>query len=188
MIKVNRTPAIIAIFDDDDNLKHAIKEGNDKGYKVLDCFTPFPVHGIERLLGIKRSNLAVAAFVFGCIGFSLAMTLMTYTMRIDWPEDIGGKPTWPLTSFIPILFEMSVLIASLGMINTYFWVNGMFPGIEPIIYDKRSTDDHFVLIYREDNRGEEIKASMAKYSPIEVRNDEFISHNFPGPLPILLKK
>src|SRR6185437_6733536 len=137
MIKIKRTPAIVAIFEDDDLLKDAIRAGNDKKYKVLDCFTPFAVHGLEPLLGIKRSNLAVAAFVFGCIGFLCAGTMMTYDMRVDWPMDIGGKPTWPLTSFIPILFEWSVLFSALGMTFTFFWICGMFPGAEPVLYDIR---------------------------------------------------
>jgi hypothetical protein len=187
MIRVTKTPAIIAIFEDDDLLKDALKKAIAKGYKVLDCFTPFPVHGIEKILGIKRSNLAVAAFVFGSIGFCLAMTLMTYTMTIDWPMDIGGKPTWPLTSFIPILFEMSVLICSLGMAFTFFWISGLFPGVEPVIYDLRATDDRFVVIFEEAGRGEEIKSLMLENGVVEVRNDEFISHNFPGPSPIILK-
>ena len=188
MIKIKRTPAIIAIFEDDDYLKNAIRAGNEKGYKVLDCFTPFPVHGIEKLLGVKRSNLAVAAFVFGCIGFLCAMTMMTYDMRVDWPEDIGGKPTWPLTSFIPILFEWSVLFSALGMTFTFFWISGMFPGAEPVLYDLRQTDDRFVLIYEEASRGEEIKETLRQNGVVEVRNEDFISHNFPGPVPLILKR
>ena len=187
MIKVTKTPAIVAVFDDDDVLKSAIKTSNEKGYKILDCFTPFPVHGIERLLGIKYSNLGVAAFVFGCIGFSLAMTLMTYTMTVDWPVNIGGKPTWPLASFVPILFEGTVLICSLGMAFTYYWICGMFPGVEPVIYDIRATDDRFVLILEEGNRGEEIKGAMNIQGMVDVRNDDYITHNFPGPAPIKLR-
>jgi hypothetical protein len=189
LIKVKRTPAVVAVFDDDDNLKQAIVAANKQGLKPLDCFTPFPVHGIEKLLGIKRSNLAVAAFVFGCIGFSFAMYLMTYTMRIDWPEIIGGKPNWPLTSFIPILFELSVLIASLGMAFTYFWINGMFPGVEPVLYDLRATDDRFVILYpKGTGNGDDIRKLMADNGAVELRDDDYITHNFPGPSPIRLRK
>src|SRR5437763_17039738 len=121
-MSIIRKPCIVAVFNDDAVLLKALEKAMAKGMRPLDCFTPFTVHGIEKILGIKRSNLAVAAFVFGCIGFSLAMMLMTYAMRIDWPEDIGGKPTWPLASFVPILFELTVLIASLGMTFTFFWI------------------------------------------------------------------
>jgi hypothetical protein len=189
MIKVTRTPAVVAVFDDDDLLKNAISSANKEGLKALDCFTPFPVHGIEKLLGIKRSNLAVAGFVFGCIGFSFAMFLMTYTMRIDWPEDIGGKPNWPVTSFIPILFELSVLIASLGMAFTFFWICGLFPGVEPVIYDKRATNDRFVILYpRGNDEGAQVRKIMADNGAVELRDDNYITHNFPGPSPIILQK
>jgi hypothetical protein len=187
MIKVTRTPAVVAIFDDDTLLLKALQDGRNRGFKALDCFTPFPVHGIEKILGIKRSNLGVAAFVFGCIGFSFAMFLMTYTMRIDWPENIGGKPTWPLTSFIPILFELTVLIASLGMAFTFFWISGMFPGVEPVIYDKRATNDRFVVLYEADEKAQEIRDVMASHGAVELRDDQYISHNFPGPSPIKLR-
>jgi len=116
------------------------------------------------------------------------MTMMTYDMRVDWPEDIGGKPTWPLTSFIPILFEWSVLFSALGMTFTFFWISGMFPGAEPVLYDLRQTDDRFVLIYEEAGRGEEIKATLSQNGVVEVRNEDFISHNFPGPVPLILKR
>jgi hypothetical protein len=187
MIKVTKTPAVMAIFDDDEVLLNALKEGNNKGYKVLDCFTPFPVHGIEKILGIKRSNLGVAAFTFGCIGFSLAMFITTYTMRIDWPVNIGGKPIWPLASFIPILFELSVLIASLGMTFTYMWISGLFPGVEPVIYERRATSDRFVVMYEAGSRGQEIRDVMAANGAVELRDEDYISHNFPGPSPIKLK-
>lgn len=187
MIKVTRTPAIVAIYEDDDNLKAGIIKANQKGYKVLDCFMPFPVHGVEKLLGIKYSRLGYAAFAFACVGFVVAMSLLTYTMTVDWPVTFGGKPTWPLASFIPILFELSVLISSLGMAATYFWVSGLFPGVEPVIYDKRATDDRFVLLLEDAGRGAEIKADMEATGTVEIRNDDFISHNFPGPSPLKLR-
>src|ERR1051326_6578213 len=96
-----RKPCVVAVYNDDDKLLDTLRKAMAKGWKPIDCFTPFPVHGIEKILGIKRSNLAVAGFVFGCFGTCIALMLMTYTMRWDWPEDIGGKPTWPLASFIP---------------------------------------------------------------------------------------
>ena len=98
MIKITKTPCTVAIFEDDEVLLEALRKSRAKGLKILDCFTPFPVHGIERVLGIKRSNLGIAAFVFGCFGFTVAFLLQTYVMKFDWPNNIGGKPTWPLAS------------------------------------------------------------------------------------------
>ncbi len=188
MIKITKTNCIVAVFEDDEILLEALKKARAAGFKILDCFTPFPVHGIEKILGIKRSNLGVAAFTFGAIGFLLSMTLQTYSMTIDYPNNIGGKPVWPLTSFIPVLFELTVLIASLGMTFTFFWISGMFPGVQPIIYDKRATDDRFVVIFDEAGRGNEIRTLMQENGVSELRDDQYISHNFPGPLPLKLTK
>jgi hypothetical protein len=186
-IKITKTPCILAIFEDDGALLDGARAAREKGLKILDCFTPFPVHGIEKALGVKRSNLGIAAFVFGCFGFSVAMLLQTYVMKIDWPNNIGGKPTWPLASFVPLLFEWSVLFCSLGLAFTFFWICGMFPGVQPIIYEKRSTDDRFVLILDENGQGSEIRTLMMENGVVELRDDEYISHNFPGPLPLKVR-
>jgi hypothetical protein len=187
MIKINKTNCIVAVFEDDEVLLEALKKAKAAGFNILDCFTPFPVHGIEKILGIKRSNLAVAAFVFGTIGFLISMTLQTYSMSIDWPNNIGGKPIWPLTSFIPVLFELTILSCALGMTFTFFWICGLFPGVQPIIYDLRATDDRFVVIFDEAGRGNEIRTLMQESGVSELRDDQYISHNVPGPLPLKIR-
>ncbi|MDZ4838411.1 MAG: DUF3341 domain-containing protein [Bacteroidota bacterium] len=187
MIKITRTPAIVAVFDDDDTLKDAIRLSNDKGYKILDCFTPFPVHGLERLLDLKYSRLGYAAFAFACLGFLIALSMMSYMLAVDWPINYGGKPTWPLASFIPIMFELSVLVGSIGMVVTYMWVCGLSPGVEPVIYEIRATDDRFVLLIEEGSIGDNIRNDMIAMKAEAVRNDDYITHNFPGPVPIRLK-
>lgn len=187
MIKVNRTPCVVAVFDDEEVLMDALKKGNDKGYNVLDCYTPFPVHGIEPILGIKRSNIGVAAFVFGSVGFLTALSLLTYAMRFDWPQNYGGKPSWPLAAFIPVSFELTVLIASLGMTFTYYWICKLAPGAENVIYEPRATIDRFAVLYEDENRAEEIKMFCMNNGAESVRNDEYVTHNFPGPIPFKLK-
>jgi len=187
MIKIKKTDCIVAVFDDDTTLLGALTKAREKGFNILDCFTPFPVHGIEKVLGIKRSNLAVAAFAFGSFGFLLALTMMTYTMTFDWPEDIGGKPTWPLTSMVPILFELTVLCTAFGMTITFFWTCKLMPGVIPVIYDKRSTDDHFVVLFAKDKREAEVRETMQQNGVKEMKEDQYITHNFPGPLPIKLR-
>ena len=158
IIKVKKTPAVVAVYEDDEVLLHALKMAKERGFKILDCFTPFPVHGIESILGLKRSNLAVAAFIFGMFGFTCGLSLVTYTMHLDWPVIFGGKPTWPLASFIPVTFELTILLSALGMTFTYYWICGLLPGVQPVIYDRRSTDDRFVvLLDSSTGRGDEIK-------------------------------
>jgi hypothetical protein len=187
LIKIRRTDCIVAVFNDDDVLMDALKKSRAKGYKIIDVFTPFPVHGIEKALGIKRSNLGVAAFAFGCVGLLFGFALTGYTMTYDWPMDIGGKPIWPLLSFVPILFECTVLIASLGMVTTFFTVSKMAPGVIPVIYDKRATADRFVVLYEVDGRINEVRSNLNAWGVEEIRNDVHVDHNMPFPLPFKLK-
>lgn len=187
IVKIKRTNCVVAVFDDDQVFLDALATARHKGYEMLDAFTPFPIHGIEKVVGMKRSNLAIAAFVFGCIGLLFGLSLTGYTMRVDWPMNIGGKPTWPLLSLVPVLFECTVLISALGMVTTFFVISKLGPGVLPVIYDKRATADRFVVLLKDGKNGAEIRQSMKDAGAVDLRDDVHVDHNLPMPLPIRLK-
>ncbi|MCX6352683.1 MAG: DUF3341 domain-containing protein [Bacteroidetes bacterium] len=187
MLKIKRTNCIVAVFNDDHVLLGALRTAVAKGYNIIDVFTPFPVHGIEKTLGIKRSNLGIAAFVFGCIGLCFGLSLTYYTMTYDWRINIGGKPNWPLLSFVPVLFECTILITALGMVTTFYTICKLAPGVIPVIYDKRATDDRFVVLLEDDARGAEIRMIMKENGAEEIRDDVHVTDNFPGPSPLKLR-
>jgi hypothetical protein len=112
-------------------------------------FSPFPVHGIDPVIGIKRTRLAITSFMFAMTGTSLALLGMWYFMISDWPMNIGGKPNFSLfeniPAFIPVTFEFSVLCGAHGMAITYFLRNGILPGMPASNPDPRTTDDKFVI-------------------------------------------
>ncbi len=187
IIKIRRTNCIVAVFNDDEVLMGALRKSREKGYGIIEVFTPFPVHGIERVLGVKRSNLGVAAFAFGCIGLLFGLSLTGYTNTFDWPMNIGGKPIWPLLSFMPILFECTVLITALGMVATYLCISRLAPGVIPVIYEPRSTADKFVVLLEIDSRADEIRNNMKAWGVEELRDDVHVDHNMPFPIPFKLK-
>lgn len=149
---------IIGIYEDEDILLDAISSVKDKGVDIYEVYSPFPVHGIENKLGYKRSRLSIAAFCFGFIGLCLALTMMIGMMTIDWPMIIGGKDFLPLPVFIPVTFEMTVLLSAFGMVGTFFVVSDLKPWGIPKTFDLRSTDDkHVMAIEIEKNRMKEVE-------------------------------
>ncbi|MBT8326661.1 MAG: DUF3341 domain-containing protein, partial [Bacteroidia bacterium] len=94
----------LGVFDDPDKLLHAVDKLKKKGVKIFDCYTPFPVHHLDKALGYERSNLTIGAFLCGLMG-SLSGFTLAYSMNVvDWPMIIGGKPNsiGMFTSFIPV--------------------------------------------------------------------------------------
>jgi len=138
---------LIGVYDDDEVLLNAIPKIRSAGAKIMEAFTPFPVHGIDPALGIKRSRLPQVAFMFGACGTTFALSLMIITMGFDWPMDIGGKPHLPFPSFIPVSFELTVLCAALGMVGTFLASSGLGPGSNKTIFDPRVSDDKFILVF-----------------------------------------
>lgn len=143
---------IYAMYDDDDVLKNGAKKLVSKGVKISEVFSPFPIHGIDPIIGVKNTRLGIMAFLYGLIGLTLATVGMRYFMIVDWPMNIGGKPSFSylenMLAFIPITFEFTVLCAAHGMAITYLLVNKTLPGMPAQNPDPRTTDDKFVMEVR----------------------------------------
>jgi hypothetical protein len=138
---------LYGLYNDETDLLKAVKEAKSQHLEILDVFTPFPVHGLDPLLGLKESRLHIAGFVYGLAGTITAFGFMTWALAADWPIIYGGKPYWPVPSFIPVTFELTVLFASVGMVVTFYTICGMAPGVENPIIDKRITDDKFCIAF-----------------------------------------
>ncbi len=143
---------IYAMYDDEQILLRGAEKLVEKGVKVKDVFSPFPIHGLDPVIGVKNTRLGIASFMFGCMGVSLALLGMYYFMIQDWPMNIGGKPSMALymniPSFIPVTFEFTVFCAAHGMALTYLLVNKTLPGMPARNPDPRTTDDKFVMELR----------------------------------------
>lgn len=136
---------LVGIFDDEDVLLHAVEQIRDKGVKIEEVYSPFPVHGLDEVLGYRRSRLPIAAFLFGLTGTGLALLMQIWMLGYDWPMIIGGKNFASLPPFIPVTFELTVLLSALGMVATFLIVSDMKPYNWPRSYDLRSTDDKHVM-------------------------------------------
>ncbi len=136
---------VVGIFDDEDVLLHAVEHIREKGVKIQEVFSPFPVHGLDDALGYKRTRLPIAAFLFGITGTTLALFTQIWMLGFDWPMIIGGKNHASLPPFIPVTFEFTVLLSAFGMVGTFFIVSDMKPYRWPRQFDLRSTDDKHVM-------------------------------------------
>lgn len=140
---------IYGVFDDEHDLLESAKVLRSRGVRVADVFSPFPIHGLDPVIGIKPTRLSNAAFFYGMFGTSFAIWMTWYMMIYDWPMNVGGKPsfTWfeNLPAFIPPTFELTVFCAAHGMVLSYLLVNKLYPGRKPHNPDPRTTDDKFVM-------------------------------------------
>ena len=136
---------LIGKFWNTDHVLKAAETLNIKGVLIYDIFSPFPIHGIEPFLNIKRSRLAIAAFILGLTGATVADTCMSLIYGAIWPMNIGGKPALAFPDFVPITFEMTVFFACHGMVLTFFMVGNYWPGKKAKLFDDRQTDDVFIL-------------------------------------------
>lgn len=136
---------VVGVFDNDEVLLDGIGKVRTNGLKIHDVFSPFPVHGIDDALGLKKSRLPKAAFLFGLTGTSLALTMQIWMLGYDWPMIIGGKNYASLPPFIPVTFELTVLLSALGMVATFMIISDLKPYRWPRQFDVRSTDDKHVM-------------------------------------------
>ncbi len=168
---------VVGLWDHEEVYLHAIEHIRAKGIEIYDSLTPFPVHGLEDALGYKESRLHTAGFYFGATGLILSLTFMTWVMTTNYPINFGGKPNWAVPSFIPIAFELTVLFSAWGMTLTYLVRNKLWPGRIPRIYDKRTTDDRFALVFDAEKISaqqiSDIKSLCTKEGAVEVKDKIF---------------
>ena len=147
------TKTIYGIFDDEEVLLSSVEEIRANNIAIKEVYSPFPVHGLDKALGLKETRMAITSFIYGCIGLTFGITLIYYIMISglykSWPMNIGGKPNWTfyhnLPAFVPVLFELTVMFAAHLMSITYLIRCGLFPGSKEVSPDPRTTDDKFLM-------------------------------------------
>jgi hypothetical protein len=140
---------IHAYYDDDDVLMQAVKKVKAARHHIEEVYCPFPVHGLDKAMGLAPTRIAITSFMYGCLGLTVAIVMMNYIMIQDWPQDIGGKPSFSyvenMPAFVPIMFEMTVFFAAHLMVITFYLRSRLWPFKKAENPDVRSTDDHFIM-------------------------------------------
>ena len=136
---------IVGSFDDEAVLFPAVKNVRKAGYKIHDVYTPFPIHGLDHAMGLRDTSLHTAGFIYGITGTTTALSFISWVFTKDWELNIGGKPHFALPAWIPIMFELTVLFAAVGMVLTFCYLCQLAPFVKKHHFHPRATDDLFVM-------------------------------------------
>ncbi|MDX1270438.1 DUF3341 domain-containing protein [Bizionia paragorgiae] len=163
---------IHAIYTDDDVLMAAVKKVKANKYHIGEIYTPFPVHGLDKAMGLAPTRLAITAFLYGCVGLIVATVMMNYIMIEDWPQDIGGKPSFSyienMPAFVPIMFELTVFFSAHLMVITFYLRSRMWPFKDAENPDPRTTDDHFLMEIPVSGNEKELHDLLVETGAVEV--------------------
>ena len=163
---------IHAFYNDDEVVLDAVKKVKAAHHHIEEVFCPFPVHGLDKAMGLAPTRLAITAFMYGVLGLGVAIWMTNYMMIQDWPQDIGGKPnfSWWLNmpAFVPILFELTVFFAAHLMVITFYMRSRIWPFKEAENPDPRTTDDHFLMEIHVHDNEEELTSLLKETGAVEI--------------------
>ena len=165
---------LIAEFDTPDDLLHAAEHAYKSGYRSMDAYTPFPVHGLAEAIGFRKTAVAPIVLFSGLAGAFSGFMLQVISMVYHYPYDIGGKPALSWPSFMPITFELTILFGAFGAFFGMFALNGLPRHHHPIFNAKRferaSSDGFFLCIEADDAQFDKdgTKTFLEQHKPVEV--------------------
>ena len=143
-----KTHALLARYETPQAIYKACEKIRDAGYEKWDAYTPFPIHGMEHAMGLKASKLPWFVFGGGITGGTLAMSFMLWTSAYSYPINVGGKPLWSVPAFIPITFEITVLLSCITCFMALWFLCRLPQFYSPLFKSKafeRVTDDKFFI-------------------------------------------
>jgi len=169
-----RPALLLAEFDTTAAVLHAAEEVRDAGYDRWDVHSPFPVHGMDRAMGLGQSHLGWIVFAMGWLGFLGAFAMMYWMNGIDYPLIIGGKPPESIPSMVPILFECTVLFAGVAAVVAMLGLNRLPRHHHPVFWSERfercSDDRFFISVEAEDPKFDLVatRSLLESLSPTHV--------------------
>ena len=161
---------VVGGFTDEQVLFSAVKKVRSSGYKIHDVYTPMPIHGLDKAMGLRETSLHTAGFIYGITGTTTAVSGIGWIFLSDWPINYGGKPHFSLPAWIPITFELTVLFAAVGMVLTFCYLCQLAPFVKKHHFSLRSTDDLFVMVLEctEKNNEADLSAFLTSLGAVDV--------------------
>ena len=169
-----RKDVVFGIYSEEHDLLNAVRDAKSQGLEIMDVYSPIPVHGLDPILGLKESRLHIAGFIYGLLGTMIAFLGMSWIFTKDWPIIFGGKPYWSVPAFVPITFELTVLLSAIGMTVSFYVVSGMGFGVKNFILDDRISDDKFCLAFDKEEVDTESAKELLKASKAEEIHEKIV--------------
>lgn len=154
---------LIAEFRTAADILHAAEKVRDAGYQKWDVFTPFPVHGMDRAMGLKNSKVGWFAFLGGVAGYTTGMLMIWFMNALDYPLVVGGKPMFSPFYAFPPSYELTILFGAFGSLFGMLFLNRLPRLYHPLLKNRRFalvTHDRFFLV---------IECADPKYSEAQAR-------------------
>jgi ActD protein len=180
----HRTPALVlAEFETVSGVLHAAERVHQSGYVRWDAHTPFPVHGMDRAMGLKDSRLGWIVLACALTGLSGAFVMMHWMNGVDYPTVVGDKPPGApgtVPSMVPILFELTILLSAFGAVLGMLFLNRLPRHHHPIFASerfRRATDDRFFISIDADDPKFDVDATRALLEAAHASHVELIEED-----------
>jgi hypothetical protein len=145
---IMKVEGVLARFENTGELLAAAKKIREAGYREFDCHSPFPIHGMDAAMGLKRSPVGWIAGLGGFVGTSAGLALQWWTSSVAYPVVISGKPFFSYQAYLPVSFALGVLFAAISALAAMLALNRLPRLFHPVFYsDKftRASDDGFFV-------------------------------------------
>jgi len=136
----------IAWFDNEDSILAAVTAARRAGYTIDDVYTPYAVHGMDEAMGLPPSRLRWVCLGCGLFGLTFGLLFQIWTSAVSWPLHVGGKPPFSAPSFVPVSFELMMLVAGLGTVAALLARTRLYPRLRLGSVLNGVTNDRFALV------------------------------------------
>jgi hypothetical protein len=143
-----RKSFLVATFSGPDELLQAVHAVREADFRIYDVYAPYPVHGLDEAMGIRRTRLPWVTLVMGSSALLFAVCFQFYATVLDWPLNVGGKPDNSALAFVPIAFELTVLLGGLATVAALLLRTKLYPGKREELIVEGVTNDRFALALR----------------------------------------
>jgi Protein of unknown function (DUF3341) len=139
----------VGVFDNEHDTLHAVRASRSRGFKIVDVYGPYAVHGLDTAIGLQPSRLPWVVFAMGLFAAAFKVWFEFWTTAVDWPLNVGGKPFNSLPAFVPVTFELMVLGAGVTAVLAFIIVCRLRPGKKAVMPVPGVTDDRFAVVLEE---------------------------------------